>query len=103
ALLRIPAKGLTNVEFGLATGLAELSRSRARRRHAILLSDAVHNAGPDPRVVAARFPRLDLLLETDGEHARELAGEIGRMGRGELAVVRHHRDVAPALNRFLAR
>jgi Mg-chelatase subunit ChlD len=103
ALLRIPAKGLTNVDFGLATGLAELGRSRARRRHAILLSDAVHNAGPDPRLVASRFPHLDLLLETDGEHDGDLAGDLARIGRGELAVVRDHRDVAPALNRFLAR
>jgi Mg-chelatase subunit ChlD len=101
-LLRIPAKGLTNVDFGLVTGLAELSRSRARRRHAVLLSDAVHNAGPDPRLVAARFPRLDVLLETDGEHDRELAGDLARIGRGELAVVRDHREVAPALNRILA-
>jgi Mg-chelatase subunit ChlD len=103
ALLRIPAKGLTNVDFGLATGLAELSRSGARRRHAILLSDAVHNAGPDPRAVAARFPRLDVLLETDGEHDSELAADLVRIGRGELALVRDHRDVAPALNRVLAR
>ena len=97
-LLRIPTKGLTNVHFGLASGLAELGRSRARHRRGILLSDAVHNAGPDPRLVAARFPRLDVLLERDGEHDEGLAAELARSGRGELRAVRDHRDVAPALN-----
>jgi Mg-chelatase subunit ChlD len=103
ALLRIPAKGLTNINFALAVGLDELGRSRARRRHGILLSDSVHNAGPDPRQLAARFLQLDVLLETNGEHDAELASELSRIGHGEALPVRHHRDVAPALNRIFAR
>jgi Mg-chelatase subunit ChlD len=103
AVLRIPAKGLTNVEFALRTGLAELGRARARRRRGILLSDAVHNAGPDPRPVAARYPRLDVFVETDGEHDAKLASELARMGRGEMMAVADHRAVAPALNRVFAR
>ncbi len=63
----------------------------------ILLSDVVHNAGPDPRDVAGRFGILHVLLETDGEHDAELAV----VGRGRLAPVRGHRDVALALNRML--
>ena len=101
-LLRIPAKGLTNVNFALAVGLDELARARARRRVGILLSDAVHNAGPDPRLLAARFSRLHVLLETDGEHDAELAADLARLGSGLVAPVRSYRDVAPALNRFLA-
>jgi Mg-chelatase subunit ChlD len=100
-LLRIPARGLTNVGFALAVAHAELGRSPARHRTAVLLSDAVHNAGPDPRVVARRFPRLHVLLETDGEHDAPLAADLARLGRGRLAPVRTHRDVAPALTRLL--
>ena len=85
------------------SALGELGRSRARRRRGILLSDAVHNAGPDPRLVAARFARLDVLLETDGEHDAELASELARRGRGEVRAVADHRAVAPALNRIFAR
>jgi hypothetical protein len=101
-LLRIPAKGMTNIHFALGVGLSELGRSRAQRRHSILLSDAVHNAGPDPRLMAGRFERLDVLLQTDAEHDAELGTDLARCGHGEAASVRDHRDVAPALNRLLA-
>jgi Mg-chelatase subunit ChlD len=100
-LLSIPAKGLTNVQFALATGLAQLRTARARRRCGILLSDSVHNAGPDPRPVAARFGALHVLLETDGEHDADLGGQLARLGHGRLAPIRDHRDVAPALNLML--
>jgi Mg-chelatase subunit ChlD len=102
-LLRIPAKGLTNVDFALRVGLAELFRCRARRRMGILLSDAVHNAGPDPRLAAARFPQLHVLLQTDGERDADLGADLARLGRGQLMDIRHHREVAPALNRLLGR
>lgn len=101
-LLRIPARGLTNVAFGLETGLAELRGARARTRVGVLLSDAVHNAGPDPREVAARFPgSLHVLLQTDGEHDDDLGAQVARRGRGGLARISDYRDVAPALSRLL--
>ena len=46
----------------------------------MLLSDCVHNAGPDPRPFAARLPRLDVLLDTVGEHDLELAASSRRPG-----------------------
>jgi Mg-chelatase subunit ChlD len=101
-LLRIPARGLTNVGFGLTVARAELATSAARRRTAVLLTDAVHNAGPDPRSVARRFPELHVLLQVDGEHDAALGADIARLGRGRMAKVRTHRDVAPALNRVLS-
>jgi Mg-chelatase subunit ChlD len=100
-LLRIPARGLTNVGFGLQVAHAELARSAARKRTAILLTDAVHNAGPDPRTFARRFPELHVLLETDGEHDEPLGRDLARLGHGRMARVHTHRDVAPALNRLL--
>jgi Mg-chelatase subunit ChlD len=101
-LLRVPARGLTNVHFALTVAQAELARSAARRRSAVLLTDAVHNAGPDPRLVARRFPELHVLLQTDGEHDAPLGADLARLGRGRFAPVATHRDVAPALNRVLA-
>lgn len=101
-LLRVPARGLTNVHFALTVAHAELARSAARRRSAVLLTDAVHNAGPDPRLVARRFPELSVLLQTDGEHDTPLGVDLARLGHGRFAPVATHRDVAPALNRVLA-
>ena len=100
-LLRIPAKGLTNVHFALTVALAELSRSSARQRISLLLSDCVHNAGPDPRLVAMRFLRLHVLLQTDGEHDAALGADLARLGHGRLAPVRDYRQVAPAINQLL--
>jgi Mg-chelatase subunit ChlD len=101
-LLRIPTKGLTNIHFALTVGLGELAECRSRFRQGILLSDAVHNAGPDPRLVAARYARLDVLLQTDDEHDAMLGTDLARIGHGEAVPVHHHRDVAHALNRLLA-
>ncbi len=97
ALLRLPARGLTNIAFPLEVAAAQLARVPARDARVVLLSDAVHNAGPDPRPLAARLPRLDVLLDASGEKDVELGRELAAGGRGILRVIRGHRDVAPAL------
>jgi hypothetical protein len=48
SMLRIPARGLTNVAFPLQVAARELARIPARDARVLLLSDCVHNAGPDP-------------------------------------------------------
>jgi Mg-chelatase subunit ChlD len=96
-LLRIPAQGLTNVTFALSTAAGQLAGVPDRDARVLLLSDCVHNAGPDPRPVAARLPRLDVLLDTSGEVDRDLGRDLARAGRGRIRPVRDHRDVAPAL------
>jgi hypothetical protein len=63
----------------------------------LLLSDCVHNAGPDPRPLAARLPRLEVLFDTSGEQDPDLARDLARLGRGGLWPIRSYRDVAPAL------
>jgi Mg-chelatase subunit ChlD len=105
SMLRIPARGLTNLAFPLQVARRELARVPARTvlpktGRVLLLSDCVHNAGPDPRPFAARLPRLDILLDTTGEQDPELARDLARLGRGRLRQVRGYRDVAPALSEF---
>jgi Mg-chelatase subunit ChlD len=102
SMLRIPARGLTNLAFPLQVARRELARVPARDARALLLSDCVHNAGQDPRPFAARLPRLDILLDTTGEQDPELARDLARLGRGRLRQVRGYRDVAPALSEFFA-
>ena len=97
-LLRIPARGLTNIAFPLQVAAAELARVPARDARVLLLSDCVHNAGPDPRPLAARLPRLDVLLDTSGEQDEDLARDLARLGRGRLRLIRGYTAVAPALS-----
>jgi Mg-chelatase subunit ChlD len=97
-MLRIPARGLTNVAFPLQVAGTELRRVPARDARVLLLSDCVHNAGPDPRPLAARLPRLDVLLDTSGEHDADLARDLARLGHGRLATAHTYRDVAPAIS-----
>lgn len=100
-LLRVPARGLTNVAFALQVAGQQLAGVPPRDARVLLLSDCVHNAGPDPRQAAVRLPRLDVLLDTSGEDDVELGRDLARLGRGRLRLVRSHRDVAPALTAVL--
>ncbi|WP_200952590.1 VWA domain-containing protein [Agromyces sp. Soil535] len=97
-IMRIPAQGLTNVAFPLELAAQQLTRAPVRDARVVLLSDCVHNAGPDPRTVAARLPRLDVLLDASGERDVDLGRDLARIGRGTLHVVQDHRGVAPAIS-----
>jgi Mg-chelatase subunit ChlD len=101
-MLRIPAKGLTNIAFPLDVAATELARVPARDARVVLLSDCVHNAGPDPRPLAARLARLDVLLDVSGEQDEELARDLARLGHGRLRRIRAYTDVAPALSAVFA-
>ena len=101
-LLSLPARGLTNVAFPLQLAAKELARIPARDARVVLLSDCVHNAGPDPRSDAARLPRLDVLLDVSGENDVDLGRQLASAGHGRLALIRTYRDVAPALSRAFA-
>jgi Mg-chelatase subunit ChlD len=102
SMTRLPARGLTNVAFPLQVARRELARVPVRDARVLLLSDCVHNAGPDPRPFAARLPRLDILLDTTGELDADLARDLARLGRGRVRPIRTYRDVAPALSELFA-
>ena len=101
-LLRVPTQGLTNVTFALETAAKQLAAVSPRDARVLLLSDCVHNAGPDPRLTAARLPRLDVLLDVSGEKDVDLGRDLARLGRGRVRAVRDHRDVASALTAVFA-
>jgi MoxR-like ATPase len=102
AMLTLEAAGLTNVAFPLEVALKELGGgTTAAEQRVLLLSDCVHNAGPDPRELAAGLPRLDILFDVEGERDSALAADLARLGRGLVRPIRGHRDVAPALASIL--
>src|SRR5260370_30072088 len=93
-MLPIPARGLTNLAFPLAVARRKPARIPARDARA-LLSDCVDNAGPDPRPLAARLPRLDVLLDTTGKQDPDLARDLARLGRGQPRRVRTYQTSHP--------
>lgn len=101
-LLALPAQGLTNVAFPLDVASEQLGGVPAADARVVLLSDCVHNAGPDPRGIAGRLPRLDVLLDASGEHDLDLGRDLAASGRGRCRVIRDHHDVVPALQAIFA-
>lgn len=96
-LISLPSQGLTNVAFALQVAERQLAGIPPADARVLLLSDCVHNAGPDPRVTAARLPRLDVLLDRSAEFDLELAKDLALAGRGRCRTADTYRDVAPAL------
>lgn len=101
-LLRIPAQGLTNVAFPLEIAAGLLAGAPTRDARVVLLSDCVHNAGPDPRPFAAALPRLDVLLDATGEKDIDLGRRLAAAGRGTCRIVRRHGDVVAAVSAIFA-
>src|SRR5215510_8997116 len=101
-MVRITARGLTNLAFPLQVARRELARVPARDARVVLLSDCVHNAGPDPRSFAAHLPRLDVLLDATGERDVDPGRDLARIGRGTMHVVQDYPGVAPAVSEMFA-
>jgi Mg-chelatase subunit ChlD len=101
-LVAMPGKGLTNVALPLDLATRALGSRPPKDARVVLLSDCVHNAGPDPRPAAARLPRVDVLLDEAGEKDVDLARQLARLGRGRLRRIRSHRDVAGSLSEIFA-
>ncbi len=101
SMLGLDAAGLTNVSFPLQTAAGELGSPGRAEQRVLLLSDCVHNAGPDPIAAAAALPRLDILFDIGGERDSELAAGLAKAGRGIVSPIVDHRDVAPALTEIL--
>jgi MoxR-like ATPase len=101
-IMGLRAAGLTNISFPLELAGEELrSASSDCEPRVLLLSDCVHNAGPDPRGAANRLPRLDVLFDDSAESDPEMARDLARIGRGAAVAVRDHHGVASALERLL--
>jgi len=85
----VPAKGLT-MSRSRGGRARELARVPAGSRVS-LLSDCVHNAGPDQGRKTPAIPRLDVLW-TPGESGPELAPGLARLGPRPAAKANAYRD-----------
>lgn len=93
-VLRQPARGYTNLEDALTAGTKQLGRSTAGRgRVGLLITDGVYTVGGDPTPLAARFPRLFVMLTEDYKTDEALCARLARLGRGEVFRVRRFEDM----------
>ncbi len=100
-ILRLPARGYTNLEDALETGSRELNRCKHARRTGVLVTDGVYTVGGDPSAWASRFPRLHVLMTQDYKVNADLCLKLARLGRGELLHVERFEDM-PAVMLNLA-
>jgi Mg-chelatase subunit ChlD len=92
-LLVLRGHGTTDLALAMRAGYAQLERSRAARRIAVLLSDCRATVQGDVRAAAARFDELWVVApEGDSDDAEELASSVG----GRIVTVAGPSGVAEA-------
>ena len=93
-LLQLRGHGLTDLALGLDAARAQLERSPAARRVAVLLTDGRSTTGPDPLPMARRLDELVVVAPADDAvEARALATAAG----ARFAVLAGPSDVPRAL------
>jgi magnesium chelatase subunit D len=97
-LISLRGHGLTDLAGALRAAAAQLARADGERV-AILLSDCLHTAGPDPATALHGIGHLHVLCPEPGSGP---AAALARAGGGISQPVGRLADVAPALQRLLS-
>jgi von Willebrand factor type A domain len=100
-LLSLRGKGETDLGLALRAASAELDRSHARERVAILLSDAKHTAGQLPELAARRIDRLHVVGTAGDAESIERGTALARAGRGCYARCESVTELGKVLNNLL--
>jgi len=93
--------GRTDIEAGLIAGVDQLGRMRSASRIGVIMTDGVHNLGADPRGIAARFGRLNVLATTSSPWRLELCRQLAAAGSGICETYRGLDDLPVAMSRLL--
>ncbi len=94
-LLGIESEGCTDIAAALELGLTELSRSRAKTRVGILVTDGWNNVGADPLALASHFSRLHILVLPGGD--MDLCQQMSRAGHARAMLVEELVDLPRSL------
>jgi len=102
-LISLRGHGLTDLAGALRAAAAQLARTDGGERVAVLLSDCLRTAGPDPAAALHGIDRLHVLCPEpgSGQEARPAAA-LARAGGGICQQVTRLADVAPAVARLLS-
>uniref|UniRef100_A0A831TCB6 VWA domain-containing protein n=1 Tax=Thermorudis peleae TaxID=1382356 RepID=A0A831TCB6_9BACT len=97
-ILRVRARGLTNLRLGLEVGLRELERTVTREKIGIIFTDGIHNLGADPLPIAAKYPRLHVIGPSPGDARVRVCQELAARGRGRCIFVEEMEDIPAAIS-----
>ena len=101
-LVALRGHGLTDLAAALRAAAAQLATAPASERVAVLLSDCLPTAGPDPALALSGISTLHVLCPRPTAAAERAAAALARRGGGRCQPVRGLTDVAPALTRVLS-
>ncbi|MHA1594845.1 MAG: vWA domain-containing protein [Candidatus Baldrarchaeia archaeon] len=97
-ILELEASGYTNIRDALRKGLAELRKSKAKKRWGLLITDGMYNTGGDPRPLARKFPKLHVIaLPAQNPHGLKVCRDLAYLGKGRLAIAKGFSDLGPLL------
>jgi len=100
-LLDVPAMGLTNIEDALRTGIRELSSTMVKDKVGIMITDGNYTAGRDPRELAARYPKLFIIMIKSHDSKPELCEEMAALGKGKVMAVDTFEEIPSILRNLL--
>ena len=101
-LVALRGHGLTDLAAALRAAAAQLATAPASERVAVLLSDCLPTAGPNPALALRGIGTLHVLCPRPTADAERAAAALARRGGGLCQPVRGLADVAPALTRVLS-
>ncbi|MEM3852438.1 MAG: vWA domain-containing protein [Methanomassiliicoccales archaeon] len=100
-LLDLNAMGYTNIEEGLKAGLRELELSRTPNKIGIVVTDGNYTMGRDPRVFAAMFPKLHVVMTTGLDAREDICSGMAARGKGSMYEIRNYEDMPKVLYRII--
>jgi Mg-chelatase subunit ChlD len=96
-LLDTRAMGLTNLQEALKAGLKELDGVKAEDKVGIVITDGHYTVGKDPRELAARYPKLFVIMIEDYDAKPDVCEDLARLGRGKMYKVADFTEIPKIL------
>ena len=100
-LLETPTMGYTNMEDGLRKGLDELNKARTKERFGVIITDGNCTTGYDPKKIAAKYPKLYVIMPEGPASNQEFCKELAKLGSGIMYKVKDFNGIPCVLYNLL--
>ncbi len=101
-LLETAAAGHTNMQDGLRIGLNELEKVKTRDRLGVVITDGECTRGYYPEMVAAKYPRLYVIMVEGPVQNPEFCMKLATLGKGKMYRVKDFNEVPRILYKLLS-